>query len=71
MRVLTDGVNACGAAGIAANRAARGGRGLCGGIADEVTGTGAAALESIVQTEPMTNFVSERLMLRADVRESG
>ena len=62
MGVLTDGVNACAAAGIAASRAAKGGRSLCGGIADEVTGTGAAALEGMVQTKPVTSLVSERLM---------
>ena len=55
MIVLTDGVNACGTAGIAANRATKGGGGLCRGIVDEVTGAGAAALEGMVQTEPVTN----------------
>ena len=71
MRSLTDGVNACGTAGIAANRAARGGRGLCGGIVDEVTGADAAPLEGMVQTDPVTNQVREQLMSRTDVRESG
>ena len=51
----------CSTAGIAASRAARGGRGLCQGIDDEVTDTSAAALEGIVQTEPVTSHVSERL----------
>ena len=67
MRVLTDGVNACRTAGITASRAARGERRLCGGIADVVTGTGAATLEGIVQTEPVTSHMSERLMSRTDV----
>ena len=69
MRVLTDGVNACGTASIAANRAAKGRRFLCGGVTDRVTGTAAAALEGVVQTDPVANLVSERLMSRM-VRES-
>ena len=71
VRVLTDRVKAWRTACITTSRAAKGGRGLCRGIADEVTGSGAAALESMVQTDPVTNLVSERLMSRTDVRENG
>lgn len=53
-----DGVNTgLAGAGVTADRAAGRSGGLGGGVGDGVTGTGAAALEGVVETEPVTNLV--------------
>lgn len=45
-------------AGIPANGAAAAGAGLGGSIGDRIPGTGAAALEGVVQTKPVADLVS-------------
>ena len=58
---LTDGVHATTGAGVAANGASRSGGGLGRGISDEVSGSCATTLESVVKPDPVTDFVSEGL----------
>ena len=58
VHVVVDGVNT-GLAGarVTADGAAGGSRGLSGGVGNGVAGAGAAALEGVVETEPVTNLV--------------
>ena len=58
---VVDGVNAATGAGVAAGGAAECLGGLSGGVRDLVAGAGAAALEGVVETEPMTSLVGEGL----------
>ncbi len=56
-----DGVDAGARAGVAAGGAAgRGGR-LSRGVADLVSRTAAAALEGVVQADPVTNLMGDSL----------
>jgi hypothetical protein len=57
-----DGVGAfSSSAGVTLDRAAGSGRGLSRGIRDLVALAGAAALEGVVETNPVTDLVSESL----------
>jgi hypothetical protein len=62
---LTDGVNTTAGASVTAGGAARSRGGLRGSVGDRVTGGGAAALEGVVETNPVTNFVSGSLVKRS------
>lgn len=57
----TDGVNTSGTAGVTASGAARCGGSLIGSVIDGVTGGSATSLECVVETDPVTGFVSESL----------
>lgn len=57
--LVVDGVNTGGRAGVTAGGAARSGRSLCRGVGDRVTSAGASALESVVETNPVTSLVGE------------
>jgi len=59
---LTDGVNTSNVgAGIAADGASISSGGLSGGVGNRVTRAAATTLESMVETEPVTNLVSQSL----------
>lgn len=58
-RRLTEGVG--GAARGGAGGAAVDGVGLGGGVIDVVSGSSASTLEGVVETDPVTDFVSESL----------
>lgn len=58
VHVVVDGVDTgLAGAGVTADGAARGGRGLGGGVGNQVAGAGAAALEGVVEAEPVTDLV--------------
>jgi hypothetical protein len=54
---VVDGVNTAAGASVLANGAAGSGGSLGRGVADLVTGTGAAALEDVVEAEPVADLV--------------
>ena len=55
---VVDRVNAATGASVLADGAAGGSGSLGRGVVDLVTGTGAAALEDVVKTEPVADFMS-------------
>lgn len=60
VHVVADGVETSLArARVTANGASRGGRRLSGGVGDEVAVAGAAALEGVVETEPVADLVGD------------
>ena len=61
VHVVVDGVNAGAGAGVAADGASVGGLVLRGGVSNAIVGGAAAALEGVVETEPMTSLVGEGL----------
>ena len=56
-----DGVNAGARAGVAASGAAERLGSLSGGVRDLVAGAGAAALEGVVEANPVTGLVGQSL----------
>ena len=60
-----DGVNAGARAGVAASGAAERLGSLSGGVRDLVAGAGAAALEGVVETDPVTGLVGQSLWKEA------
>lgn len=56
-----DGVDTAAGACVTAGGASRGGGSLSGGVADTVTRAGATALESVVETNPVTDLVGNSL----------
>jgi hypothetical protein len=58
---VVDWVHAAAGAGVARCRAARGGGGFRRGVGDGVTCAGAAALEGMVEADPVPSFVGEGL----------
>ena len=61
VHVVVDGVNAGAGAGVAADGASVGGLVLRGRVSNAIVGGAAAALEGVVETEPMTSLVGEGL----------
>ena len=62
VHVVVDGVNARARAGVATGGAAVRGLRLSGGIRNAVTATAAATLEGVVETDPVTGFMSQSLI---------
>lgn len=61
-RILTDGVNTSRSAGVTASWTTKGGRSFGRSVINEVTITGAATLEGMVETNPVASFVCKGLM---------
>ena len=57
-----DGVNAAARASVTTGRATTGGRSFRRGIGDLVTRSTAAALEGMVETDPVSDLVGEHLV---------
>ena len=61
VHVVVDGVNAGAGAGVAADGATVRGLALRGGVRNAVAGAAAAALEGVVETDPVARLVGESL----------
>lgn len=61
VHVVVDRVKSRARARVASCRAATGGSRLCGGVGHHVACTAATTLEGVVQTNPMTGFMSQSL----------
>jgi hypothetical protein len=61
--VATYGVNTCRCASITASGAAVSSRGFSRSVGDGIARAGAAALESVVETDPVSSLVCEGLTL--------
>ena len=59
VHVVPDAVNTAAGAAVLTNGASRGGGGRGGSVADKVARARAAALEDVVETEPVANLVGE------------
>ena len=59
---VVDGVNARARAGVAASGSAERLGSLSGGVRDLVAGAGAAALEGVVETNPVASLVRQSLL---------
>ena len=60
---VVDGVYTSARAGVTAGGAAKGRHLLGGGVGDTVAGSAAAALEGVVEANPVTGFVRQGLQL--------
>lgn len=72
VHVVVDGVNTAAGARVTTNGASRAGAGLGRGVGDTIARAGAATLEGVVETEPVTGLVGGGLAeVEADGRATG